>query len=383
MKTTTCLYLKAAFLNKIVHNLDNPFGNDYCAQMKIFILLPYAGGSHEYWAQTIIENSHHQVTVFKLPGRYWKWRMHGAASYFAQIINQQRETPDIFLATSMMNIVEFRGLLHQSFASVPLYLYFHENQFAYPISSKDPDRNSQRLEHFQFIQLQSFIAADKVFFNSRYNQQTFLEGAHDLLRKLPDYKDHLGRGIKRESSIWPIYIETKEFSQCTDKSKNKQPVFIWNHRWEEDKNPEEFFNFLKSYRELGHDFKLIVCGKESSNPLFSWVEETFKRQLIHFGEAKTRVQYLDLLAQSTHSILTSYHDFYGLSAIELVLSKVNVFFPNRLAYPEHFDKQTWQLISYNKINDVIAKLNQATPKGITNIIIEKNKLALRILAQLS
>ena len=170
---------------------------------KVIVLLPYGGGSHEYWAKTIKDLSNSSVEILSLPGRYWKWRMHGAASYFAEKVNQLEHKPAIILTTSMMNVAEFKGLLNSNSREIPIHLYFHENQFAYPISSKDPDKKSDRLEHYQFIQLQSFIAADKVYFNSVYNQQTFLDGANKLIKKLPDFKEHLEQGLKRTSSIWP------------------------------------------------------------------------------------------------------------------------------------------------------------------------------------
>ena len=284
-----------------------------------------------------------------MPGRFWKWRMHGAASYFAKEVNSQDDQLDIILTTSMMNVLEFKGALNERNRSVPIHLYFHENQFAYPVSTKDPDQKSDRLEHYQFIQLQSFIAADKVYFNSEYNRQTFLEGARALLKKLPDFKDHLQSGLNRSSTIWKIFIPINDF--ITTK-KTSEIIFIWNHRWEEDKNPKDFFKILKKFKDDGLRFKLIVCGKESHNENFIQAKKEFSKEIIYFGEAKSRSGYLKLLNLATHSIVTSNHDFYGISALELILSGVKTFYPNRLAYPEHFDKKIWKKISYADIKDL-------------------------------
>lgn len=317
--------------------------------MNILILLPYGGGSHTYWASTIKKYSAHQVKILEMPGRFWKWRMHGSASYFAKLVNEIDEKFDYILTTSMMNVLEFKGALNERNRSIPIHLYFHENQFAYPVSSKDPDQKSERLEHYQFIQLQSFIAADKVYFNSEYNRQTFLKGANSLLKKLPDFKEHLESKLQRPSKIWKVFIPTNDF---TTTKKTTEIIFIWNHRWEEDKNPKDFFKVLKNLKGEGLSFKLIVCGKESTNDNFIQAKKEFHQEIIHFGEAKSRSEYLELLKLATHSIITSNHDFYGISAIELILSGVKTYFPNRLAYPEHFSQSIWKKISYKNINEI-------------------------------
>jgi hypothetical protein len=47
--------------------------------VQIWLLEPYTTGSHRAWADGYAHYSGHQVTVLSLPGRWWQWRMHGAA----------------------------------------------------------------------------------------------------------------------------------------------------------------------------------------------------------------------------------------------------------------------------------------------------------------
>ena len=63
--------------------------------MKIFIVEPYYGGSHKQWADTYQKTSRHEVTIYGLPGRHWKWRMEGAAIELANRLNQVKELPDL------------------------------------------------------------------------------------------------------------------------------------------------------------------------------------------------------------------------------------------------------------------------------------------------
>ncbi|MCS5640060.1 MAG: DUF3524 domain-containing protein, partial [Candidatus Marinimicrobia bacterium] len=47
--------------------------------MKILIVEPFLSGSHKAWAESYAKHSKHEVEIISLPGRFWKWRMHGGA----------------------------------------------------------------------------------------------------------------------------------------------------------------------------------------------------------------------------------------------------------------------------------------------------------------
>ena len=141
--------------------------------MKICLICSYASDSHLSWANNFKSNSKHEVHLITLPGRYWKLRMQSSAFEVANSINSNERTYDLFLVTSFLNVPEFKGFLVKKHKNTPVHLYFHENQFSYPVSGKDPDGKTERLEHYQFIQLKSFLSAEKVYFNSNYNRETF------------------------------------------------------------------------------------------------------------------------------------------------------------------------------------------------------------------
>ena len=61
--------------------------------MKILLLEPYCGGSHQAWAQGYAANSRHDVTLLGLPARFWKWRMQGGALTLAEQVQALREYP--------------------------------------------------------------------------------------------------------------------------------------------------------------------------------------------------------------------------------------------------------------------------------------------------
>ncbi|MAW08101.1 MAG: hypothetical protein CME61_07455 [Halobacteriovoraceae bacterium] len=323
--------------------------------MSELLLLPYDGPSHRYWAnQKLLEKKGSKLIT--LPGRHWKWRMHGAASYFSKYLEEISAEPfKKIITTSMLNLVELKGLLAKSYQHLPIHIYFHENQFAYPVGANDPDKNSKRLEHYQFIQIMSFIYADEVFFNSEYNRKTFIKGATSLLSKLPDFKEHLEIGLNRRTNLFKIFFNKSDFN-LTKKKNTPEIFFVWNHRWEDDKNPRDFFKFLKFIKKDQIKFKLIILGKETHHEEFKKAKLDFKDQIHHWGEVKERKKYLRLLSLATHTIITSNHDFFGLSALECVLSEVKTVFPKRLCYHEHFSDNEWKLISYDNFREAKERL---------------------------
>ena len=63
--------------------------------MKILIIEPYFEGSHKSWTLEFQKFSTHTIELLTLPGRHWKWRMHGGAITLAQQYNNLNFKPDI------------------------------------------------------------------------------------------------------------------------------------------------------------------------------------------------------------------------------------------------------------------------------------------------
>jgi hypothetical protein len=175
--------------------------------MNIVLLEPFFSGSHKKWAQDIENQLTANVTLITLPGRHWKWRMHGGAIELAdQYLKKVVHRPDLIIATSMLDLSLFQSLRRKEIHGVKTALYFHENQFSYPWSPDDEDPNLKRDQHYQFIQYSSALSADVCFFNSKYNLDTFIKGCEQFLKKMPD-GNHLKylETIKSKSKILPLH----------------------------------------------------------------------------------------------------------------------------------------------------------------------------------
>ena len=105
--------------------------------MKILLLSSYHSGSHQAWADGYAESSGHEVQLLTLPGRLWKWRMAGGAVPLAEQFLASDFTPDLVLATDMVDLATFLALTRRRLAGVPAVLYMHENQLTYPLPKEN------------------------------------------------------------------------------------------------------------------------------------------------------------------------------------------------------------------------------------------------------
>ena len=82
--------------------------------MRILLLSPYHGGSHQAWADGYARHSAHTVELLTLPARFWKWRMHGGAVTLAGrwlAEAGRRPLPDLILATDLLDLTTFLACL--------------------------------------------------------------------------------------------------------------------------------------------------------------------------------------------------------------------------------------------------------------------------------
>ena len=172
--------------------------------MHVLFLEPYYGGSHRSFLDGWAERSRHQIRALTLPARKWKWRMRTSAWVFAERIARERIVPpDVLVASDMLNLAEFKGLVDRRVGTLPCVCYFHENQLTYP------DRHAgERDHHFAFTNLVSGLAADAVWFNSRFHRDTFLEALAAFLKRMPDHQPlEAIESLSTKSAVWPQGLE--------------------------------------------------------------------------------------------------------------------------------------------------------------------------------
>ncbi len=333
--------------------------------MNILILEPYYTGSHASWADGYVRHSVHKVEILAMEGRYWKWRMHGGAVTLARKFIESDLAPDLILATDMLDLTTFLSLTRTRTASIPAVLYFHENQLSYPWSPGDRDVAKNRDGHYGFINYSSALAADAVFFNSRYHFGSFIDEAGRFLQRFPDYNERESiNEIISKSAVLPLGLDLSrlEAEKPDTKDEGREiPLILWNHRWEYDKNPGDFFEALYILADRGIDFEVAVAG------------ENFRKRPEEFEEAKRRLEgrivqygyvcefsgYASWLWKADILPVTSNQDFFGASVVEGIFCDCFPLLPKRLAYPEHIPGNMEHLLLYDEFDDLVDRLEWA------------------------
>ncbi|MCK5680953.1 DUF3524 domain-containing protein [bacterium] len=341
--------------------------------MQILIIEPFNGGSHAAWAQGYQRHSSHNIEILGLPGRNWKWRMQGAAITLARcyraLVNEGKRY-DLIIASDMLDLATFIGLI-RSDRIPPIALYFHENQVTYPLSLNEKSKPSGRDRHFGLINFTSALVADICFFNSNFHRQNFLTALPPFLQRFPDYQelDEVS-GIEKKSEVLYLGLdlerlrvskpapESSTLSISPAEKSSRPPLILWNHRWEYDKNPAEFFNLLQDLIVDNVDFEVAILGEHVNPPpvLFCENQAILGSRLIHFGFAENFADYATWLWRADLLPVTSHHDFFGISVVEAIYCNCYPLLPSRLAYPEHFPDNSKAGFFYSDYSDLLKKV---------------------------
>ena len=347
--------------------------------MNILYVEPYYSGSHKSWIDSYQKYSNHKVEILSLPGKKWKWRMHGAAITLANKYNNMNKKFDLVICSDMINLPVFKSLCNKNILESKVVMYFHENQLSYPWSPYDSDIKNNRDLHYAFINYSSSLISDFNFFNSKYHYESYINELRKYLNKMPDFKNKDSIDIiKNKSEVLYLGCELKNIFNKDNKEKNTKPVILWNHRWEYDKNPNLFFKILFDIKKEGNNFSLIVLGKKYSEypEIFDAAKDILKNEIIHFGYCETKDEYLSLLNQSDILPVTSNQDFFGISIMEAICANCYPILPNRLTYPELFSINNKNIFYHNDDelkNKLTATLSDFNNSNF-NVVDFKNEL---------
>lgn len=336
--------------------------------MRILLISPYHGGSHQAWAEGYRSNSAHEVTLLTLPARFWKWRMHGGAVTLGrQWLADSTASPDLILATDLLDLTTFLALTRKTTASIPVALYMHENQLTYPLP-EDPATGPMRRQlgerdrHYAFINYASMMAADRVFFNSQYHLDAFFAALPPFLRHYPEYNEmDTVELLRQKSEVLPVGVDLRRFDPAEPPADDSStPLVLWNQRLEYDKNPEVFISALVELAHEGLSFRVALCGERFGKPDKRWDAgvEALGERVIYNGYADKKT-YRRLLWESTVTLSTASHEYFGISILEAIYCHTFPLLPARLSYPELIPTQFHAACLYHGRADLIKRLRRA------------------------
>lgn len=292
----------------------------------VWLLSAYRADSHAAWTDWLLATQNRfEWRLLELPGRHFAWRIRGNPLSWLHALPE--DTPDLIVATSMVDLATLKGI-HPRLAAVPALYYFHENQFAYP-----PGSTQFRSLEPRMVQLYGGLAADRLVFNSAFNRDTYLNGVTELLDAMPDA---VPRGVverlARGSAVCPVAIEPLA---AAGQAGRDPGLVLWNHRWEHDKLPSMFADAMLALAADGVPFRLALLGKRPRRAPASLarLREALGPQIVADGMLP-RPAYRDLLARAGIVVSTARQEFQGLAVLEAASAGARPLVPDALCYPE-------------------------------------------------
>lgn len=316
---------------------------DVSTHLKFLFLEPFYGGSHREFADGWVAHSHHTIDLLTLPDRFWKWRMRGASLHFYRGVDNLSGY-DGLIVTDLMSLSDFKALAGT--ACPPSLVYFHENQFSYPLAPGE-----QMDYQFGFTDITTALAADKVMFNSHTHREAFFRGMTRFLKMMPDHapKWVVERIRAKSGVLYPGCRFPAEGGALFEPSPQRPPLIIWNHRWEFDKNPEAFFETLDAVLADGIDFRLALLGETSRTvpKPFESARRRYGHRIVHYGYEASRQAYLQWLRQGDIVVSTAMQENFGIAMVEAIRHGCIPLLPRRLSYPEIVPKRFHDQVLYD------------------------------------
>ncbi len=288
-----------------------------------------------------------------MEGRFWKWRMHGGPVTLADETHRRIDgglSPDVILATDMVDVPSYLGLVRNPAVSVPVVLFCHENQLSYPVSPR-----SQEDLTFGAMNWKSMLAADRVLFNSQFHFDEVFAMLPGFLKNFPDYR-HLDKieSVRNRSGVLPAGVD---IARLPPARRFDPPLILWAQRWEHDKNPTEMIETIDRLIDSGKRFRIALAGENFRNEPaeFLAARNRWGDRLVQFGWAD-QPTYDQLVADADIVISTALHEFFGIAVVEAIAAGAWPILPNRLSYPELLDPAHSTEHLYNDADELLAML---------------------------
>ncbi|GAB4245009.1 MAG: DUF3524 domain-containing protein [Thermoleophilia bacterium] len=366
--------------------------------LRVWALEPYFGGSHRQFLEGLAAFGRHTLDLFTLPGRHWKWRMHGGGLRLAELCREALRRPgagtgstpfgpsgssrssgsirpQVLFASSMLDVPGFLAVAPPEAGRVPLILYMHENQLTYPLPS-----GVQRDLTYGLRQLAGAAAAESVLFNSHFHREEFLSACRSLLEEVPDEPPWTTfEQVASKARVLPLGVDLRRLDRYRpaaevrrgpaglpsgEGARSEPPLILWNQRWEYDKGPGEFFRALYALEEMGLEFRVAVAGAGQGAPSAEFAEARTRLadRLVHWGRADSGREYAELLWRADIVVSTALHDFFGVAVVEAIYCGCRPVLPAKLSYPELIPEEARAEVLYGDEGPV-GLLRRAVEEG--------------------
>jgi glycosyltransferase involved in cell wall biosynthesis len=323
--------------------------------VKVFLVSGYHTGSHRAWAEGYAASSRHDVHLVTLPGAFWKWRLTGGFVSLAEAVIDLAARvgdPDVIFTTSMVDVAGLRGLLGP-LGTVPVALYLHENQITYPATGRTRVEQGHGL-----VTWTSLLAADAVAFNSEFHRDALFAALPGFLRSFPDESQaHHLEAVVAKSIVLPVGCD---LASLASGPKVEPPLVLWNHRWDDDKDPAGFLDLMARLATTGAEFAVALAGErfvDQRQRLDAAVAALGSRVVLD-GHL-SRDEYEAVVAASSIVVSTAVQEFFGIAVVEAIHAGAFPVLPDRLVYRERIPAPLHGRCLYTSPNRAVRLLTEA------------------------
>ena len=326
--------------------------------MKFLFLESFYGGSHKDFADGLVHYSSHRIDLFKLPARFWKWRMRGAALHFVHEVDDPSGYDGLIL-TDLISLSDLKSLWGSS--CPPALVYFHENQLSYPL----PEGETMDYQ-FGFTDITTALTADKILFNSHTHRRSFFKALPGFIRMMPEFRPMwVVQALENKSDVLHPGCHFDSHPFVLEERVSDPPIIVWNHRWEFDKCPEMFFEVLDELQDEGYEFRIVLMGENFQvvpKPFLA-ARARYGKRILQYGFVPSKQDYFRWLKRSDVVISTAIQENFGISIVEAVRYGCFPLLPARLSYPELIPEPLHELCLYANRKDLKGKLADFLDSG--------------------
>lgn len=310
------------------------------------------GGSHRRWVDDLRAVATLPIGLVALGARAWRWRSRAAAVPLAAGVARWVESfgrPDVVLVSGMVDVAALLGLARRSIGSVPVVLYLHENQLAYPTGGGGGVREADLDAAVRtWVSLE---AADVVCVNSDHHRRVVADGLASLRGRVPAGEASAlpDPALVDAACVIAPGVDLAPFLAVADRRRSPgggpgdghggpdrtAPLVLWNHRWDRDKEPETFVVGCERLVAAGIDFRVVLAGDDDwDGGARRAVAAVRLGDVVVASGPFPAEEYRRWVAAADVVVSTAAHDFFGIAVVEAMAAGCVPVLPARCSYPE-------------------------------------------------
>jgi glycosyltransferase involved in cell wall biosynthesis len=303
--------------------------------VRLAIVEPWLGESHAVLFRGVARHSTLECRIIGLPPARWRWRMRLGAWPVAEQLAAVNPFPEALLVSDYVNLPVLFGLCPRA-AELPTAVYFLENQLTYPRRPGQP-------ADFEFaaINLLTCLAATRCVFCSSNQLEAFLGALPAFLSRDVEAASRAEAtiaAIAQKCSVIPIGVDLERFDRARERRPDRagRPLrVVWPHRFEYDKNPDDFFEVLIGLADEELAFEVAVVGRiyRDLPPSMHEARQRLGDRIAVWGFLEGD-EYAQALADSDVVVSTAWQETQGIAVIEAIRAGCDPLLPDRLSYPE-------------------------------------------------